>query len=359
MSSPSVVGTGLVALDVIFRGKSERPSRRCAGGTCGNVLAILSFLGWKAYPVARLAEDFARRILTHDLAQWQVDLRFVSIPPTRPTPIVVERILASVGEEPVHRFSLTCPCCGAWLPRYQAVRASSVQAVLEGVPRPEVFFFDRPSRAALDLAAEYTQAGSLIVFEPSANADPRLFDAAIDVADVVKYSDQRFAAVPATRSKKQRLEIQTLGARGLRYRIANGRRRGRWRRLGALPGGSVVDTAGAGDWCTAGLLTRLAGDARAGFERAAEADIEQALRFGQALASWSCCFEGARGGMYERSRDEFRREVDAILAGDPGKPIIETGAEQRRDEDEICPACHSHASLPRSARLSRRGRAAS
>src|SRR5207244_1094607 len=106
-------------------------------------------------------------------------------------------------------------------------------------------------------AASYSQAGALIVFEPSANSEPRLFEEAIEAADIVKYSEQRLAAIPRMRSKKQRIEVQTLGAVGLRFRIGGSRGGGTWRRLPAIAAGSVVDTAGAGDWCTAGFLARL------------------------------------------------------------------------------------------------------
>ena len=62
--SPSVVGTGLVALDVLLNGDIEHP-RLYAGGTCGNVLTILAWLGWSAFPAARVgADDAGRRVST-------------------------------------------------------------------------------------------------------------------------------------------------------------------------------------------------------------------------------------------------------------------------------------------------------
>jgi sugar/nucleoside kinase (ribokinase family) len=56
----------------------------------------------------------------------------------------------------------------------------------------------------------------------------------------------------------------------------------------------VKDAAGSGDWCTSGLLDKLA----RGLSWAEEASAEQlreAVRHGQALAAWNCGFEGARG----------------------------------------------------------------
>ena len=51
---PAVTGMGLVALDMVITEPSDREPRFFAGGTCGNVLTILSYLGWAATPVARL-----------------------------------------------------------------------------------------------------------------------------------------------------------------------------------------------------------------------------------------------------------------------------------------------------------------
>lgn len=339
MTVPIIVGTGLVALDVVFRGRSKKPLRRCAGGTCGNVLVALRYLGWRAVPVARLADDRARRLLEADLVHWGVDVRFLSLPPHGPTPIIVERIRANADGQPEHRFSWTCPCCGAWLPRYKPVLAGAVDRVVADTARPSVFFFDRPSRAAINLATTYAAAGSLVVFEPSASADPTLFEAATEVADIIKYSDQRFSAIPGSRAKKQSVEIQTLGDAGLRYRVAQGRRNGAWRRLPAIPAPTVVDTAGAGDWCTAGLLARLGDGGRAALDAATDEELRDSIRYGQVLSAWNCRFEGARGGMYEQSREAFTREIGALLAGAEQSPLRDVSEQDEFELSTICPAC--------------------
>ena len=53
-AQPTVFGLGLVALDVILDPCAVQPLLY-SGGTCGNVLTILSYLGWEARPIARLA----------------------------------------------------------------------------------------------------------------------------------------------------------------------------------------------------------------------------------------------------------------------------------------------------------------
>ncbi|WP_433934233.1 PfkB family carbohydrate kinase [Sorangium cellulosum] len=340
MTVPVIVGTGLIALDVVFQGDADAIVRQCAGGTTGNVLTILRYLGWKSVPVARLADDRARAVVQADLMRWGVDVRFLGLAPQTPTPIIVERVLRTENGEAVHRFSWTCPCCGAWLPRYRPVGARASEQVVSEIPVPTVFFFDRPSPGAVALARNYAAAGALVMFEPSASGDRAAFEPALAIADIVKYSEQRFAKLPAHRpSGGRRLEIQTLGVDGLRYRIGTGRRAGSWRHLPAIAARDVSDTAGAGDWCTAGLLTQVAAGARSGFAEVGDEEVEAALRYGQALSAWNCRFEGARGGMYDQSRRDFEREVDALLKGSDQAKRSAPETPRCEPLSDICPSC--------------------
>jgi hypothetical protein len=61
IKTPKVLGTGLIALDVVINTEFDRVPFFWAGGTCGNVMTILSSLGWDSYPVARLNGDSASR----------------------------------------------------------------------------------------------------------------------------------------------------------------------------------------------------------------------------------------------------------------------------------------------------------
>ena len=53
-SNPTVYGTGLVALDIVIGSDANESAYHWAGGTCGNVLTILSYLNWTSFPIARL-----------------------------------------------------------------------------------------------------------------------------------------------------------------------------------------------------------------------------------------------------------------------------------------------------------------
>ena len=87
-----VFGTGLIALDLVIGPDSEAPIRSWAGGTCGNVLSILAYLGWDAYPIARMNEDVASDRVRADMRRWKVHLDWADCAPTAHTPIIVQEI---------------------------------------------------------------------------------------------------------------------------------------------------------------------------------------------------------------------------------------------------------------------------
>ena len=321
--APIVFGTGLIALDLILGTDSVRPPILAAGGTCGNVLAVLSFLGWEAFPVARLNDDVASEIVRADLGRWNVALDFAMQAPGAATPIIIQRNQRSPNGQPRHRFSIVCPACGAWFPSFRAVTTDGAQEVIDAVEgalpsgfAPRVFFFDRVSRGALMLAKAFSERGAVVVFEPAGFGDPKLFEEALSVAHVLKYSNERLPALAARRKGARQflLEIETLGDAGLRYR-SHLLKSPSWSHLDAVPAPTLVDTSGAGDWCTAGFLAMLATDGIAGVENARARDIAQALRFGQASAAMACGYEGARGAMNAIDRKKFDRAVAALIAG--------------------------------------------
>src|SRR5262249_30754920 len=152
-----------------------------AGGTCGNVLAILAWLGWRSLPVARLDSDEAGNWVSSDMRKFGVSMKFARMRPRAATPIIIERLRLS-GGIPAHHFSLNCPICGSWLPRYRPVTVRTLSKVVKREKKPSVFFFDRASPGAIFLARTYFEAGSLIVFEPSGHADEKLQRAAFELA---------------------------------------------------------------------------------------------------------------------------------------------------------------------------------
>lgn len=315
-TSPIIIGTGLIALDVVIQGNEYQLSQRWAGGSCGNVLIVLSYFGWNAYPVSRLNGEMASRRVLRDLKRWKVQLDFAKSVPRVNTPIIIQKILSDGSAKGTHKFSSKCPNCNSWLPTYRPITAACAQRVAQRVEDPRVFFFDRVSRGSLMLAKTSSDKGAMVVFEPSGVGDPKLFREAVDVAHIIKYSKERMGnALPTSAANHVLLEIETLGSSGLRYRsnLPRAATTG-WQHIDAFKITNVKDTAGAGDWCTAGVIHMLGSEGLAGFKKTTPKTLENSIRFGQALAAWTCQFEGARGGMYEVNRRTFEASIADLIS---------------------------------------------
>lgn len=334
LTAPKVVGTGLVALDLVISADPQRPIQSWAGGTCGNVLSILAYMGWDSFPIARLNHDAAAARITADLERWGVHIDFVHSEPTVSTPIIIQENHVNRAGVPRHKFTWTCPRCGNWLPSFRPITRSATDNTLVAVEDADVFFLDRLSRGALTLAKHAADRGALVVFEPSGRSDPKLFEEAVRIAHVVKYADQRLSDAGGTMSADTAtlLEVQTLGSRGLRFRHKAEGEASDWIELDAAPATDVVDTCGSGDWCTAGMLSRVATAGQTGFSTFSAKAISEALQYGQELAAWNCGYEGARGGMYA--------DADAVL-----QAATAAAHEGTHNEGSIavsCPACADH-----------------
>jgi sugar/nucleoside kinase (ribokinase family) len=346
-AKPLIVGTGLVALDIVISKVTAGPERHWAGGTCGNVLIALSYLGWNSQPVARLGKGKATKMLLEDMKRWKVSSRFIRVDDEGRTPIIVERIRRDATGNIRHSFSWRCTSCGYPYPGYKAELSAVADQIAGKVSSAKVFFFDRLSAGAIVLAKACAQAGGLVVFEPSGIGNPVLFRQAWELAHIVKYSHERLSELPDMEfAVSPRLQIETLGDAGLRYRKANSKGRvSDWISVKAFPVADVKDSAGAGDWCTAGLLSQVGTEGLQGFLKMSDEGVFKAVRYGQALAAWACQFEGPRGGMYAISRRAFSQQIEAITSGNviPSDFADDPSKRASGESEGLCGACDPNA----------------
>ena len=120
--------------------------------------------------------------------------------------------------------------------------------------------------------------------------------------------------------------------------------RTRWHNMPPIPAKLLRDTAGAGDWCTAGIIYMLGAMGANGLDNATFAEIRQAVQVGQAMASWTCGFDGARGGMYVVKRDGFQESIAGLMAGQmelmANAKQLSAGTRQRHVF--VCESCPKH-----------------
>ncbi|MDD2986138.1 carbohydrate kinase family protein [Flavobacterium sp.] len=317
------VGSGLVALDVIVNGSPSTPAKLCAGGSCGNVLSILAFLGWDSMPIARLADNNASEKLFDDFLNIEVNTSLITTSKDGTTPIIIHRILKDKEGNPKHKFEFRVPDTNAWLPMYRPVLASAVNELISLQSECKVFYFDRVSRSTINLAKYYKSKGALIVFEPSSIKDDKQFVECLDIPHIIKFSSDRIKnysdlfPVPIAQ-----LEIETLGKDGLRYRLKSDKNP-YWKTIPSFKFEDIKDTAGAGDWCTAGIINELGFDGLESFMKSDKSEIERALTIGQVMGGINCSYDGARGIMYNMSYQSFIDVAQAILNQNKKIPTIE------------------------------------
>lgn len=329
----AAVGSGFIALDVI---EAEQGEHFATGGTCGNVLRILAWLGWQSYPVARLGTDAAGDFILDELAGVGVDITYIRQDGSTPTPIVFQRNVLDRNGRRTHRFAMTCPGCGQWLPRFRPIVRADAERTKAGMTaKPAAFFFDRVSPGILSLARWAREEGAVVMFEPSSFSDDKAFRTAIELCHILKFSKERLghvkdfgnAAFPA-------IVIETQGEQGLRIRWHD-----KWTNFDAFDAPRFVDAAGAGDWCSAGFLHMVSQRGAAGLDAASKKMIERAVRLGQALSALNCGYEGATGLMENLSVASASKLLRTLLGGKGELPEIGDAETRSTRKIPLCSSC--------------------
>lgn len=327
------MGSGFIALDVI---EGEREEFCATGGTCGNVLTILAWLGWQSSPIGRLGKDAAGKFVVKEMAEAGVDTSFLRQDPSTPTPIVIQRNIIDKSGHRTHRFALTCPGCGNWLPRFRPiVRQDAEQAKSAAPTTPSVFFFDRVSSGIIELARWARNAGAVVMFEPANYSDEKHFREAIELCHVLKFSRERLGHVKDfSNTPYPAIIIETQGEEGLRIRW-----REQWSQMEAFKVSRFVDAAGAGDWCSAGFLHVVSQRGAAGLLSGSKASVERAVRLGQALSAVNCGYEGARGLMMALTQQSTSKLLRSLIGGKgeiPDPREMESKPHKRVPLCELC-----------------------
>jgi fructokinase len=288
-----IVGAGLISLDVLIRDGKRFPVSYYVGGTCGNVMMILAHMGWDTYPIARLdGTKDAQRVLA-DMYKNSVHTDFVSTSDGK-TPVIVQRNFITKDGIPTHKFESRNNMERFYLD-FRSLSVKQANDIIEKIAFvPKVFFFDRVSPAIYKLATTFKKKGSVIFFEPSSKGgDVKRFFQSVEVADIIKFSDQRIKDYQQFENYKDKLFIQTQGSKGLRYRLHS-----EWIQMAPIYNDNIVDTAGAGDWTASALINELFKDKQVkSINDFSLNEIIMALNAAQEVGAKSCSYEGARGMM--------------------------------------------------------------
>lgn len=291
----SAIAAGYMPLDVILH---EGHVMHAAGGTAGNVAAILAHLGWESKLAGDVGHDPAADLLLADLASAGVSTDLIGRS-AGSTTRVVHRI-DTVG----HVFEYSCPACGIKFPQNRRLTVDRADAIAESVPAPTVFFFDRANPGTVRLAQHFKNAGAWVVFEPAFGVDKPFARRACEVADLVKFAASEGTppgAMRLPRSHDGQVQIVTYGSLGAEIRAGNDE----WQHLPAMRCDPVVDAAGSGDWTTAIWLHS--------YFTVLGCTADTALRTAQLAAALNCGHPSSRGLM-TASDTRNGSSRDALLA---------------------------------------------
>lgn len=343
-TKPIATGTGLIALDVIINGHNRNEPYYMTGGSCGNVIIILSYFGWHTYPLGRIKADNFSKFIINDLKKWGVNFSFLDFDEKASVPVIIEKVRQIENGKSTHSFSFFCPECNSFLPRYRSITIKQAISSIENLPYADYCYIDRVSSGALKFARLCKDRGAIIFFEPTKIDDTNLFNEFLKISDILKYSNE--ICITDSRIVHESnvpLIIETQGFSGLIYRLDNKGKDEKWHKMKAFQIKNVVDTAGAGDWCSAGIIHIFSSEKIKNINQLDEKTLKRALKFGQALAGANCKFFGARGSMYALSKEEFRNLIADTL-NHQDTPITDAVStlklKRPKKIKENCPICN-------------------
>lgn len=289
--APVVAGTGMITFDAIHD-PSDGSYRFAAGGTCLNVLVILSVRGWEATISGQIGTDFCGDEVLRDLRRWNADTRWIRRAEDLRTPIYIE-----TTTQDGHRFLHHCPDCGMKFPNSEPVSVEWIEELAPSLPDSlQVCYIEQVSASSVRLAEICKERGACVYFEPDHIDDLSMYKRCLAVTDILKYAhDKMHGACEGADAPGVPLEIETLGAEGLRYRMAGGD----WIHVPPVPCGAFVSAAGSGDWLSACFIDEMVRAGKGTFPAVNASDVYAALVAAQAVASENCKYRGARGMLYK------------------------------------------------------------
>ncbi len=291
-----VAGTGFTVLDRVYADGDL--TDEALGGSCGNVLVSLAMLHRHVAPVLALGDDDAGFRLVDEFIQAGATTRYITRRSDLRSPVLAQELNTALGQ---HEFSFVCPETREELPRYQPIGDAELASALNMLSRCSIFYADRLSDSILEAMRTAGAAGAVIFFEPSDFEEGDLFEEALQLATVLKYSEDRLGDRLADRLHDC-VRIVTYGAAGLEVRDG-----GQTIWCDAIDAPRVLDTCGSGDMVSVGVIDWILTNGF-GTSSLKAADLLEGIVAGQRLAAENCAYAGARG-LFKKRGAGFVREI--------------------------------------------------
>lgn len=263
------------------------------GGTCGNIMCILANLGWDVRPQVKLINNEEGQKLADSLIQYGCNPQYISLVDNGGYSgmLCIHRKSRKTGEHElgIRGFGPN----GSQFRKITELRArDEVPALLDTMTQaPDVYFFDHSEAGPRQIAKELRNRGALVYYECENNRDWKKFIKSVEVADIVKFSDENVPDITFCADYKNKLFIQTQGSKGLRFSLCGGE----WVNLDPVKVDTVVDWEGCGDTVSAVFINELN---KIGLPKVSELTEEQVLTaLGVAVEKSALCtqYYGSKG----------------------------------------------------------------
>lgn len=304
-----VLGTGNFALDIVYQreypegfdpGKKRNPFIdklviEEVGNTCGNVMAMLPYLGVATYPIGHFDESREGLKITADLKRYGADTRFVKNSPAGGTTLMT--CIHKLDQNGQHIMSHRSTAPNSHFPKRKQLRKDEVPLFLAELDfKPDAYFFDVSDAGPRELAKALKEQGVLVYYEPEDNKEMSKFLRCVEVSDIIKFSGARIVDIAFVAQYPDKLFIRTMGEDGMEYNLLG---KG-WKKIAPVPNDHVVDWEGAGDWTSSVIIAELCKQGKLNIAKLSDKDIRQVLETAAATASRSVSYMSSKGMIHSK-----------------------------------------------------------
>lgn len=306
----SIMGVGSYNLDTIVKREYLEgfvPGRRNRfvenviieeiGSNPGNVMCIMGWFGWDSYPIALFDDSPEGLKMTSDMKRYGCNTRFVTNSPEGGTNLLKVTHDLDENGNPKRRFSKR-HAPGSGFPRDKAFTVMGAGATL---PKfidqldflPDVYFYESTTPAWRDLGKYMREHGVMVYYEVQRMypKDFKKYLKCMKESDIVKFSDEAVQDLGFTEELKDKLVIQTLGSKGVRFNLKGEG----WVTLPPVLNSNIIDTEGCGDWTTASFINALGKRGVLKFADVTAEIVTECLMEAQEYASRNASYIGTKG----------------------------------------------------------------
>ena len=226
------------------------------GGSCANVISVLSQIGFDCSIIRERYSDIFDAILSKTMLSLGVT-EIIYKKTLSKTPKIIEILTDSE-----HKFLTSCPRCGAKTLKLYLPTEHDIENAGINFANYNIFYSDRSSSGIRRIMDAIRKNCGIVFYEPNTSRNIESLLESSHHTDIIKFSKDKIynslAEKIRTTAKEVKLIISTEGKEGLSFsHIQRSGKMSDWVHIPSEFNGPVIDSSGAGDWLTAGFISEL------------------------------------------------------------------------------------------------------